>query len=91
MKWVVLTEEEIALLDQQDPSKGGDGGFQKLLVDLQKRLRRGTRELKLTDEDLERIPQYAFDYKQGGWEDQLLGIFSRELGPNLGREREPAE
>jgi hypothetical protein len=33
-----------------------------------------------------RIPKYAFDYKQDGWEDRLKAIFSRTLGPNLGRE-----
>jgi hypothetical protein len=55
-------------------------------VDLQKRLRRGTGELKLTDEDLERLARYAFDMGNGGWEDRLIGIFGRELGPTLGRE-----
>ena len=84
--FIVLNAEEIALLDKQDPSTRGGGGFQRLMVDLQQRLRRGVSELKLTDDDLERIPQYAFDYEQGGWEDRLIGIFGRTLGPNLGRE-----
>jgi hypothetical protein len=86
MKWVVLNQQEIAVLDEQDPSTRGDGGFQRLMVDLQNRLRRSTSELKLTDDDLQRIPQYAFDYKQGGWEDRLVRIFGRTLGPSLGRE-----
>lgn len=85
-KWVVLSDAEIALLDEQDPTSRGDGGFQRLMVDLQATLRRPTKELKLSDDDLDRIPKYAFDYKQGGWEDRLKGIFSRTLGPNLGRE-----
>lgn len=85
-KWVVLSDAEIALLDEQDPTSRGDGGFQRLMVDLQAALRRPTKELKLSDDDLDRIPKYAFDYKQGGWEDRLKGIFSRTLGPNLGRE-----
>ena len=85
-KWVVLNDAEIALLDEQDSSSRGDGGFQRLMVDLKAGLRRPTKELKLSDDDLERIPKYAFDYKQGGWEDRLKGIFSRTLGPNLGRE-----
>jgi hypothetical protein len=85
----VLTDEEIARLDEQDPATAGDGGFQNFLVSLQERLRRGTKELKLSDDDLEKIPRYAFDYKQGGWEERLKAIFGRELGPNLGREIEP--
>lgn len=56
------------------------------MVDLQAALRRPTKELKLSDDDLDRISKYAFDYKQGGWEDRLKGIFGRTLGPSLGRE-----
>lgn len=35
---------------------------------LQRQYRKGTQELLITDEDLEDIPKYAFDYEQGGWE-----------------------
>lgn len=84
--WIVLNEAEIALLDEQDPSTEKDGGFQSLLVGFQRALRRGTSELKLTEEDVERIASYAFDMKQGGWQDRLVAIFGRTLGPNLGRE-----
>jgi hypothetical protein len=83
--WIVLTPEEIELLDTQDPSTAKDGGFQSMAVRLQQSVRRGTRELKLSEDDIEQIAKYAFDYKQGGWEDRLKGIFSRTLGPNLGR------
>ena len=83
--FVVLTPEELELLDRQDPSTASDGGFQKMLVDFQKRVRRGTSELKLTDDDIERIAKYAFDFKNGGWQNRLVGIFGRALGPNLGR------
>ena len=86
--FIVLTPEEIALLDTQDPDSASGGGYQKLLVDFQKRLRRGTQELKLSDEDLERIAKYAFDYKNGGWQTRLLEIFGRALGSNLGRSAE---
>jgi hypothetical protein len=85
-RWVVLNDEEIALLDRQDPDSAGEGGFQSMLVDFQKRLRRGTQELKLEDDDIRRIQQYAFDYKNGGWQTRLVGIFGRTLGNNLGRE-----
>ena len=84
-KFIVLTPDEIALLDKQDPASAGGGGFQSMLVEFQRRLRRGTQELKLSDEDIERIASYAFDYKNGGWQTRLVGIFGRELGPTLGR------
>jgi hypothetical protein len=87
-KWVVLNDEEIELLDRQDPATARDGGIQHFLVDLQSRLRRPTQELKLTDEDLEKIPHLAFDMGSGGWETRLQGIFGRTLGPKLGRQTE---
>lgn len=82
---VVLNASEIAELDKQDPATAGDGGFQGLMVGLQKRVNRATNELHLTADDLRRIPMYAFDYKNGGWEDRLKRAFGRTLGPNLGR------
>jgi hypothetical protein len=85
MQTVKLNPSEIAILDRQDPSSEQDGGFQKLLVDLQYSLNRQTGVLSLTDEHEEKIPRYGFDYKNGGWEDRLKGIFSRTLGPNLSR------
>jgi hypothetical protein len=85
MQTVTLNSSEIAVLDRQDLMTERDGGFQKLLVDLQYSLDRKTRALALSDEHEEKIPRYAFDYKNGGWEDRLKRIFSRTLGPNLGR------
>lgn len=84
--WIVLNADELTLLDQQDPSTANDGGFQNMLVGFQKGLRRGTSELKLTEDDVQRIARYAFDFKNGGWQTRLVGIFGRALGPNLGRE-----
>lgn len=82
---VVLTDDEISEIDKQAPDTASDGGFQGLMVSLQKRIDRVTRELHLTDDDLRRIPMYAFDYQNGGWEDRLRRAFSRTLGPRLGR------
>ena len=82
---VILTGSEIADLDKQDPAKEKDGGFQGLLVRFQQRVDRATGKLTLTADDLQRIPMYAFDYKKGGWENQLIGAFGRVLGPRLGR------
>jgi hypothetical protein len=85
MQTVTLTPDEIRMLDRQDPRTENDGGFQQLLVEFQGLLDRNTGALALSDEHEEKIPRYAFDYKNGGWEDRLKGIFSRALGNNLGR------
>ena len=83
-----LNAEELALLDEQDPSTAGDGGFQRFIVGLQKRVRRGTSELILEDDDQEAIAHHAFDIGQGGFQTRLVKILGRTLGPNLGREVE---
>jgi hypothetical protein len=85
MQTVTLTATEIEILDRQDPTTENDGGFQQLLVELQSLLNRRIGALALSDEHKEKIPRYAFDYKNGGWESRLKGIFSRTLGNNLGR------
>jgi hypothetical protein len=82
-RYIVLNEDEIARLLK--PQKG-TGGFQSLMRRLQSQYRKGTQELLVTDEDLADIQSYAFDYKQGGWEDDLKAIFERHFGSKLGRE-----
>jgi hypothetical protein len=64
----------------------GVGGFEGLIRRLQKQVNYGSSEIKLTAKDLDDIQRYAFDYEQGGFEDRLLKIFGRVLGPRLGRE-----
>ena len=82
---VVLNELEMEALFCQDPGKKAEGGWQGLIVGLQERCNRATGQLQLTPDDLRRIPQYAFDYGDGGWESRLTTTFSRHLGPKLGR------
>jgi hypothetical protein len=82
---VTLNQDEIDFLLHQDPSTESDGGFQKLLVTLQYLLDEKSGKIELPDVLLERIPRYAFDYGNGGWESRLKHIFGRTLGPNLGR------
>ncbi len=82
---VTLNSDEIAEIDKQDPSTAKDGGFQSLMVSLQKRINRSTGQLHLTPDDLRRVPMYAFDYRNGGWEDRLKRAFGNSLGPSLGR------
>ena len=80
-----LNTEEQEYLFRQDPAARSDGGWQSLLVKLQDQFNPATMEITLDDRDLERIPRYAFDYGNGGWEGRLSGVFLRHLGPNLGR------
>jgi hypothetical protein len=87
---ILLTREEVAELDRQNPGTQRDGGFQGLLVSLQQKVNRSTRELVLDERDLERIQRYAFDYRRGGWQGRLTRIFGRTLGPSLGRRQAAA-
>jgi hypothetical protein len=82
---IVLTTGEIDELKKQNPSTAGDGGFQGLLVRLQRNVDASTGEIELSNDDLRRIPMYAFDYNNGGWESRLRRAFGRTLGTNLGR------
>lgn len=85
MRNEVLNQQELEVLFLQDAETAGDGGFQSLMVKLQGQCVRPTGEITLHDDDLERIPRYAFDYSNGGWENRLVDTFSRTLGPQLGR------
>jgi DNA methylase len=80
---VTLNHDEIQELLKQDPDTEHDGGWQGLLVGLQKRTNKTTGHITLTAGDLERIQQYAFHYKHGGWQARLLAVFGRTLGPKL--------
>ena len=82
---VNLDEKEVEELLKQDPAKAKDGGYQAFLVRLQNKLNKTTRQLHLEQDDLEKIPRYAFDYGNGGWENSLKTIFQRHLGARLGR------
>jgi hypothetical protein len=81
----VLTTKEMDSLFEQDAGTEHDGGFQSLLVKLQKQTNRATGEIEFTPDDLKRIPRYAFEYSNGGWQGRLLRAFERVLGPRLGR------
>ena len=85
-RFLVLDDDEINALLEQDPATARDGGFQSLMVRLQENFRSGTQELRIEDKDLDDIQRYALDYNQGGWEERLMRIFRRNLGPTLGRE-----
>jgi hypothetical protein len=82
---ITLNKDEIALLFRQDPSARSDGGFQNFIVKLQSKLDQPSGILELSDDEIDRIARYAFDYGSGGWEKLLVGVFGRVLGEKLGR------
>jgi hypothetical protein len=79
-KFYVLTTEELDELFQQDPKTAHDGGFQNFIVRLQQQARPRTQEIKLDEDDVGRIRQYAADATRGGWQARMLKIFGRVLG-----------
>ena len=85
MRTVMLQAGEIAELDKQDPSTEFDGGYQNLIVGLQRKIDRKTSELVLNDNDLEKIQRFALDYGNVGWKTTLMGVFGRTLGQELAR------
>ena len=85
MPTYTLNTMEQEFLFRQDAAARSDGGWQSLLVKLQDQFDPTSMQITVDDRDLERIPRYAFDYGNGGWEGRLSGIFSRHLGPQLGR------
>lgn len=83
---LVLNETEMAELFRQSPETRSDGGWQGLLVSMQDSCDRTTGEIVLSADHLRRIPRYAFDYGNGGWEARLTAAFGRHLSPSLGRQ-----
>jgi hypothetical protein len=78
-KFFVLNQEEAAELFRQEASTAKDGGFQNFIVGLQKQYRKGTQEIGLDDDDIDRIRKYAADSRRGGWQQRVLAIFGRVL------------
>lgn len=78
---ITLNQQELNCLKLQAENTASDGGFQSLMVKLQNQL--NGNELNLDEQDLKRIPRYAFQYKNGGWENRLKTIFQRHLGGKL--------
>ena len=81
---IMLSRQEIQDLLKQNPTTEKDGGWQGLIVGLQKRTNKTSGHLTLTETDLATIRRYAFNYGNGGWESRLISIFGRHLGPELG-------
>jgi len=75
----ILTKDEMDELFRQDPTTANDGGFQNFMIRLQKQARRPSLEIRLDEDDIERIRKYAADSKHGGFQQRILKIFGRLL------------
>ncbi len=53
----------------------GNGGFQTLMNTLQDKLDPTNNELNLDKDLIKKILRYAYDYKNGGWQQRLENIF----------------
>lgn len=82
---LTLSHAEIQELLKQNSGTEKDGGWQSLMVSLQKRTNKTTGHLTLTPSDLEQIRRYAFDYGNARWKAHLVTIFGRHLGPKDNR------
>lgn len=76
---IKLNSTEVAALQLQDPSQQRKGGFQSFLIGLQSRLNKNTKELTLTDVDLERVVRYKSNPKKGGFQSRFEKIFGRHF------------
>jgi hypothetical protein len=76
---IKLNKQEFAALMQQDPNSRDKGGFQHFLVGLQSRINKQTRELELSQNDLERIYRYKANPQKGGWQSRFKKIFGRHF------------
>lgn len=77
---IKLTAAEVQTLMQHVE---GQGGWQSLFRRLQDGYDPKTGEVKISDEDAERLRGYCNEYGDGGWQGRLRQIFRRTLGPNL--------
>lgn len=76
---IYLKPEEMSSLFSQNPSTESEGGFQSLLVRLQRKTNKPIGIINLSDEDIADIIRYSKAYGSGGWENTLKQIFSRTL------------
>jgi len=74
---IVLNAEELSEL--RKPLKG-PGGFQDFLKQIRQRAAIRGGKLELSQDDIDKIRRYAFDYKDGGYEGRLRRICERHLG-----------
>lgn len=76
---VKLSRGEFNELMKHDPSSEYRGGFQRLLIGLQYRANHQTREVTLSDSEMDKIVRHCRTAHKGGWQASIKKIFGRHF------------
>ncbi|MGB6068418.1 MAG: hypothetical protein WBG50_26710 [Desulfomonilaceae bacterium] len=76
---VKLSQEELNELMGEVPEERDKGGFQHFLGGLQMRVNQNTRELELSEDDMDRIMRHGKDRKKGGFQRRIYNVFHRHF------------
>jgi hypothetical protein len=76
---VKLAPAEFNELMKFDPKSEKKGGFQRVLIGMQYRINRTTKELELSAHDVDVIMKYGRQPKKGGWQASLKKIFGKHF------------
>ena len=76
---VKLSQSEFTELMKFDPASEKKGGFQRVLIGMQYRINRKTRELELSPHDVDVILKHGRQPKKGGWQASINKIFGRHF------------
>lgn len=76
---VKLAPAEFKELMKFDPKSEKKGGFQRVLIGMQYRINRTTRELELSPHDIDVIVKHGRQSKKGGWQASIKKIFGRHF------------
>jgi hypothetical protein len=78
-KKIKLSTQEFDELMKFDPATKRRGGFQRLLIGMQVRINRVTRELTISDHEMDMILRHGRQPYKGGWQKSIMKIFGRHF------------
>jgi hypothetical protein len=78
---IKLSENAVRRLLAQDPRTESKGGFQKLLIGMQRQLDSQTGMLRVSSSQVEKIERYRKQYGRGGWQDILDEVLKLARNP----------
>ena len=64
---------------RHDPAAEHRGGFQRLLIGMQYKVNRVTRELALSEHEMGMILRHGRESHRGGWQTSIKRIFGRHF------------
>ena len=76
---IKLSAQEFNELMKFDPATKRRGGFQRFLIGMQVRINRGTREITLSDHEMDMILRHGKQPWKGGWQKSIMKIFGRHF------------